>query len=39
MPVWENFLNDTEIWQVVLYLYQRTGQVPRVMTEGGGGGH
>jgi mono/diheme cytochrome c family protein len=39
MPVWENFLSDTEIWQVILYLYNRTGQTPRVMDEGGGGGH
>ena len=39
MPVWENFLNENEIWQVILYLYQRTGQRPRVMEEGGGGGH
>jgi mono/diheme cytochrome c family protein len=39
MPVWENFLNENEIWQVILYLYQRTDQKPRVMEEGGGGGH
>jgi len=39
MPVWENFLTENEIWQVVLYLYQRTGQKPRVMDEGGHGGH
>jgi mono/diheme cytochrome c family protein len=39
MPVWENFLNENEIWQVILYLYQRTGAKPRVMEEGGGGGH
>jgi mono/diheme cytochrome c family protein len=39
MPAWENFLSDTEIWQVILYLYNRTGHNPRVMDEGGGGGH
>jgi mono/diheme cytochrome c family protein len=39
MPVWENFLSDTEIWQVILYLYNRTGYNPRVMDEGSGGGH
>ena len=39
MPVWENFLSDTEIWQVILYLYNRTGHNPRVMDEGSGGGH
>jgi mono/diheme cytochrome c family protein len=36
MPVWENMLNETEIWQVILYLYQTTGYKPRVMDEGGG---
>jgi mono/diheme cytochrome c family protein len=37
MPAWENFLTNKEIWQVILYLYDRTGQKPReVMTEGGG---
>jgi hypothetical protein len=39
MPVWENMLTENEIWQVILYLYQTTGQRPRVMEEGGGGGH
>jgi mono/diheme cytochrome c family protein len=39
MPVWENFLNETEIWQVIAYLYHTTGSTPRVMDEGGGGGH
>ena len=39
MPVWENMLTENEIWQVILYLYQTTGQKPRVMEEGGGSGH
>lgn len=39
MPVWENMLDEKEIWQVILYLYQRTGYKPRVMDEGGHGGH
>jgi mono/diheme cytochrome c family protein len=39
MPVWENFLSENDIWQVILYLYQRTGQKPRVMEEGGHSGH
>jgi len=39
MPVWENMLTEEEIWQVVLYLYQTTGYKPRVMDEGGHGGH
>ena len=39
MPVWENYLNETEIWQVILYLYHTTGHKPRVMDEGGHSGH
>jgi mono/diheme cytochrome c family protein len=39
MPVWENMLNETEIWQVVLYLYHTTKYNPRVMDEGGHSGH
>jgi mono/diheme cytochrome c family protein len=39
MPVWENFLEEKEIWQVILYMYQRTGYKPRVMDEGGHSGH
>ncbi len=39
MPVWENFLDEKEIWQVILYLYQRTGHKPRVMEEGDHSGH
>lgn len=29
MPVWENFLTEDEIWAVVIYLYEQTGQQPR----------
>ncbi len=29
MPAWEDVLSDTEIWQVILYLYQATGYSPR----------
>ncbi len=29
MPAWEDLLSDTEIWQVILYLYQATGYSPR----------
>lgn len=39
MPVWEHFLTEEQIWQVIMYLYERTGHKPRVMDEGGGGGH
>lgn len=29
MPVWHRFLSETEIWQVILFLYDFTGHVPR----------
>ena len=29
MPVWEDFLSEEQIWQVILYLYDYTGQRPR----------
>lgn len=29
MPVWHRFLSETEIWQVVLFLYDFTGHAPR----------
>ncbi len=29
MPVWQNFLSEDEIWQVILYLYDYTGRRPR----------
>ena len=29
MPVWENFLSEEEIWKVVLYIYEGSGQSPR----------
>ncbi|MCP4696594.1 MAG: cytochrome c [Gammaproteobacteria bacterium] len=29
MPVWQNFLTEEEIWQVILFLYDYTGQQPR----------
>lgn len=29
MPAWENFLNEEEIWDVILFLYEHTGQRPR----------
>ncbi|MBI4182595.1 MAG: cytochrome c [Proteobacteria bacterium] len=30
MPIWHRFLSETEIWQVILFLYDFTGQAPRV---------
>ena len=38
MPVWEDFLTEEEIWQVIAYLYDTTGHEPRVMGHGGGEG-
>jgi mono/diheme cytochrome c family protein len=29
MPVWHRFLTETEIWQVILFLYDFTGHEPR----------
>lgn len=41
MPAWEDFLTNDEMWKVILYLYDRTDQRPRVLQAGaaGGGGH
>lgn len=29
MPAWEGILGSRETWQVILFLYEQTGQVPR----------
>ncbi len=29
MPVWQDFISEEEIWKVILYLYDYTGQRPR----------
>ena len=29
MPAWEQFLTEEEIWDVILFLYDYTGQRPR----------
>jgi hypothetical protein len=34
MPAWEKFLKDEEIWEVVTFLYDFTGQKPRAKEEG-----
>jgi len=34
MPVWEDFLSEDDMWAAVLYLYEYTGNRPRVV-----GGH
>jgi len=31
MPAWENFLSEEEIWDVILFLYDYTGQRPRAL--------
>ena len=33
MPAWEKFLNEDEIWEVILFLYDHTGQRPRAARE------
>lgn len=41
MPVWEDLLTADEIWAVILYLYEQSGQIPRTWEAGtqGEGGH
>jgi hypothetical protein len=34
MPVWQNFLNEEEIWKVILFLYDYTGHRPRAWEHG-----
>ena len=29
MPAWEDRLTEEQIWQVIMYLYDTTGQQPR----------
>lgn len=33
MPAWEKFLTEEEIWDVILFLYEHTNQVPREREE------
>lgn len=33
MPAWEKFLTEEEIWDVILFLYEYTNQVPREREE------
>ncbi|MBT3628646.1 MAG: cytochrome c [Rhodospirillaceae bacterium] len=37
MPVWQNFLTEEEIWQVILFLYDYTGHRPRSFESGESG--
>lgn len=29
MPIWEHMLDETEIWKVILYIYEASGNKPR----------
>jgi mono/diheme cytochrome c family protein len=33
MPAWENFLEEQEVWEVILFLYDFTGKRPRAAGE------
>jgi mono/diheme cytochrome c family protein len=33
MPAWEKFLSEDQIWEVILFLYDHTGQRPRAAGE------
>ena len=33
MPVWQDFLSEDEIWQVVAYIYSASGSTPRTWEE------
>ncbi len=37
MPAWEQFLDEEEMWDVILFLYDFTGQSPRGRSESGAG--
>lgn len=34
MPAWEKFLNEEEMWQVIMFMYDFTGNKPRVKEAG-----
>lgn len=36
MPAWEDFLTEDEIWAVIVFLYEQTGNRPRTWAEAGG---
>lgn len=35
MPVWEDFLTENEIWEVIIFLYEQAGLEPRTWEEEG----
>jgi mono/diheme cytochrome c family protein len=38
MPAWEDILEADDIWSVIIYLYEQTGNTPRTWEEEGEGG-
>ena len=38
MPAWEDFLTEDEIWSVIIFLYEQTGNEPRTFEEEAGEG-
>ncbi len=36
MPVWEDFLTEDQIWEVIIFLYEQAGLEPRTWEEEGG---
>ena len=35
MPIWEDFLTENEIWEVIIFLYEQAGLEPRTWEEEG----
>lgn len=33
MPIWQHLLSEEELWKAILFIYDYTGHVPRVMKE------
>jgi mono/diheme cytochrome c family protein len=33
MPIWQDFLSEEEIWQVIAFIYQASGSTPRTWGE------
>lgn len=37
MPVWEDVLDEDDIWSVIIFLYRQTGSTPRTWEQAAGG--
>jgi hypothetical protein len=37
MPAWEDILTEEEIWAVIVFLYEQSGNTPRTWEEAAGG--